>query len=59
MEVKVGDRVLTKKNHPCGSNEWEVIRTGADVKIRCVKCQRVVMLDIEDFKKRVKSIKSN
>lgn len=55
----MGDRVLTKKNHPCGSNEWEVIRTGADVKIRCVKCQRVVMLDIEDFKKRVKSIKSN
>ena len=35
-EIRLGDVVQTKKNHPCGSNTWTVIRTGADIKIRCM-----------------------
>ena len=52
MDVKraeVGDIVVMKKPHPCGGNLWEVVRTGADVKIKCLKCGRVVMLDLLTF----------
>lgn len=37
MEYKVGDIVKTKKQHPCGSNEWEIIRVGLDFKLKCVR----------------------
>jgi hypothetical protein len=45
-----------KKGHPCGANEWEIIRLGADVKIKCVNCGRVVMISRIDFNKKVKKI---
>lgn len=46
-----GDVVQTRKPHPCGSNQWTIIRTGADVKIKCLKCARIVMLDRAEFVK--------
>lgn len=49
-----GDIVETKKQHPCGGKTWEVLRTGADIKMKCLKCQRIVMLDRERFEKSVK-----
>ncbi len=55
-EVRVGDVVLTKKPHPCGSSEWTVTRIGADIKIRCDGCSRVVMMDRETFLKRRKKL---
>ncbi len=55
-EVRIGDVVLTKKPHPCGSSEWTVTRIGADIKIRCSGCGRVVMLDRETFLKRRKKL---
>ena len=45
-----------RKAHPCGSNSWVIVRTGADVKIRCQGCGRTVMLDRAEFEKRVKKI---
>lgn len=45
----LGDHITMKKPHACGANEWVVTRTGADVKIKCVQCGRVVMLDRGDF----------
>lgn len=51
---ELGDRVVMRKPHACGTNEWVVVRTGADVKIRCCSCNRVVMLDRGDFLKRAK-----
>ncbi|MBF7096071.1 DUF951 domain-containing protein [Alkalibacter mobilis] len=56
MEINVGDRVETKKKHPCGSSVWTVIRTGMDYKIKCDGCGRIVMLDREKFLKRIKRI---
>ncbi len=59
MDVKrarVGDIVIMKKPHPCGENRWEVVRTGADVKIKCLKCGRVVMLDLLTFEKSLKKV---
>ena len=59
MDVKraeVGDIVVMKKSHPCGGNLWEVVRTGADVKIKCLKCGRVVMLDLLTVGKSLKKV---
>ena len=56
MKFSIGDKVITRKNHPCGGNEWLVVRTGADVKIKCLKCGRVVMLDLLTFGKSLKKV---
>ncbi len=56
MKVNIGDKIITKKAHPCGSSEWTVIRVGADIKIKCLGCGRVVMLTVLDFNKRLKKI---
>ena len=55
-EIRLGDVVQMKKTHPCGSSEWTVTRTGADIKIRCSGCGRIVMMDREDFLKRRKKL---
>ncbi len=52
----VGDTVVMRKPHACGSNEWTITRTGADVKIKCNKCGRVVMLDRADFIRSAKKL---
>lgn len=52
----VGDIIETKKKHPCGNSQWEVTRVGADMKMKCLKCGRIVMLDRESFEKRVKRV---
>lgn len=54
----IGSMVVMKKGHPCGENLWEIIRLGADLKIKCAKCGRMVMIPrIEFNKKMVKVIK--
>lgn len=57
MTVNLGNIVTTKKPHPCGCNEFEVVRTGADYKLKCLKCGRVVMFDADKLGKSVKKIK--
>lgn len=56
MEYGMGDKVQTKKGHPCGSDTWTIVRMGMDIKIRCTGCGRVVMLSREKFEKRIKKI---
>ncbi len=58
MEHKflVGDIVEMKKQHPCGSKEWEVTRVGADFKIKCLGCEHQVMLPRTKFEKNVKKV---
>ncbi len=59
MEEKnysIGTIVEMKKTHPCGDNKWEIIRLGADIKIKCVKCGRVVMIPRIEFNKKIKKI---
>ena len=55
-ELLLGDRVKMRKTHPCGSDLWTVIRVGADIKIRCEGCGRIVMMDRADFVKRMKKV---
>ena len=54
--ILIGDVIQTRKPHPCGGSVWTVTRTGADIKIRCEGCGRVVMLDRPDFEKRVRKV---
>lgn len=52
----LGDIVEMKKQHPCGCNDFEVIRLGADIKIKCTKCERIVMIPRSKFIKSAKKI---
>jgi hypothetical protein len=58
MDIRLKDLVKMRKPHPCGSDEWTVIRVGADIKIRCSGCGRIVMLERPIFEKRLKKILS-
>ena len=53
MEVELGDVVRLRKRHPCGGYEWQVVRVGADIGIKCLKCQRRVLLGRSVFERRV------
>ena len=55
-EFSIGQRVVMRKPHACGANEWEITRTGADVKIKCLRCGRTVMLDRGDFMRAAKTL---
>lgn len=55
-EYKLGSIVMMKKNHPCGENKWEITRLGADIKIKCLKCDRSIMLPRIEFNKKIKKI---
>ena len=58
MKYNLGDIVVMKKNHPCG-NKFEIVRVGADIKIRCVNCSRVIMLSRIDFNKGIRKVIGN
>lgn len=47
MEYNIGDKVRTKKIHPCGSKEWELTRVGVDFKLKCLGCDHVIVLPRE------------
>ncbi len=59
MKYNLGDIVVMKKNHPCGNNKFEIVRVGADIKIRCVNCSRVIMLSRIDFNKEIRKVIGN
>lgn len=49
---KVGDRITLKKKHPCGGSDWEVYRIGADIGMKCLTCERRMMLTRRDAERR-------
>ncbi len=55
-EYQLGSIVMMKKQHPCGFNEWEIMRVGADIKIRCCHCNRSIMLPRVEFNKKIKKV---
>ena len=57
LKYELGTKVVMKKQHPCGSNEWEITRLGADIKIKCLNCGRIVMMPRVEFNKKLKKIK--
>ena len=55
-EYKLGSVVVMKKQHPCGTNEFEITRVGADIKIKCCNCERCIMLPRIEFNKKIKKV---
>jgi hypothetical protein len=55
-DYKLGSIVTMKKEHPCGTNEWEIIRVGADIKIKCRKCGRTIMMPRIEFNRKLKKV---
>ncbi|MDR2660522.1 MAG: DUF951 domain-containing protein [Lactobacillaceae bacterium] len=56
FKYELGTIIETKKPHVCGGYNWEIIRMGADIKLQCQKCNRVIMLSRSDLEKRIKKI---
>lgn len=56
MDIKVGDVLQMKKNHPCGCRDWQVLRVGMDFRLRCLGCGHEVMLPRVKAEKNIKKI---
>ena len=56
MEIQVGDVLKLKKQHPCGGREWEVLRIGADFRLKCQGCGHQIMIARKLVEKNVKEI---
>lgn len=56
--ILTGDVIQTRKPHPCGGDVWTVLRTGADIRIRCNTCGRLVLMDRDTFLRRCKMLVS-
>ncbi|MGI6392949.1 MAG: DUF951 domain-containing protein [Candidatus Izemoplasmatales bacterium] len=56
QDIRLGDVVVLKKGHPCGENKWQIIRFGADCKIKCLGCGRIVLIDRPTLKKKIKKV---
>ena len=56
MDVRVGDVLELKKEHPCGSKRWQVLRVGMDFKLRCEGCGHELMLPRSKAEKNIKKI---
>lgn len=52
----LGDIVEMKKAHACQANRWEIVRMGADIKVKCLNCQHIVMLPRREFEKKMKRV---
>jgi len=59
MKYNLGNLVVMKKGHPCGENKWEIIRMGVDIKLKCVKCGRTIMMDRLEFERKLKKVVEN
>ncbi len=56
MDIRVGDVLKMKKAHPCGSQEWEVLRVGMDFKMRCMGCGHEVMLPRSKAERNIRKV---
>jgi len=56
LEVQVGDIIKLKKQHPCGSKEWEVLRIGADFRLKCRGCGHQIMIARKLVEKNIREI---
>ncbi len=56
MDIQVGDIVKMKKAHPCGSSEWEVLRTGIDFRLKCRGCGHMIMIPRTQAEKNIKDV---
>ena len=55
-KINLNSKVIMKKGHPCGTNLWEVVSLGADIKLKCTNCNRIVLLSRVEFNKKLKKV---
>ena len=55
-DFSLNDIVEMKKQHPCGTNRWKIIRMGMDVRIKCLGCERSIMIPRKEFTKKLKKV---
>ncbi len=55
-QFSLNDIVEMKKQHPCGENRWRIIRMGMDIRIKCLGCDRSVLIPRNEFQKKLKKI---
>ena len=56
MDIRLNDILVMKKAHPCGSNRWQVLRTGADFRLRCMGCDHELMTPRFKAEKNIRSV---
>ena len=56
-DYSIGSLLVLKKGHPCGENLWEVVKLGADIRLKCTKCGRLVIIPRLELNKKIKKIK--
>ena len=56
MDIRLNDILTMKKQHPCGSNTWRVLRTGADFRLKCLGCGHEVMLPRRNAEKNIRAV---
>lgn len=57
VPLKLGNVLELKKPHACGANRWEVVRLGQDIRLRCLGCERLVLLPRSTLERRIRKIK--
>lgn len=55
MKYELGGKIKTKKPHACGCFDWEIVRVGADIKLKCEKCARCIFVTVDKLDKMTKS----
>lgn len=56
LELRLGDRLRLRREHPCGSREWSVVRLGADIGLVCARCGHRILMDRLDVERRVVAV---
>lgn len=56
-KYEVGDVARLKKKHPCGSFEWEILRVGADFRLKCVGCGHQIMIERKMVERNTKELR--
>ena len=56
MDIRIGDIITLKKQHPCGSKDWQVLRVGADFRLKCLGCDHQIMISRSQAEKNIRNI---
>lgn len=59
MDIQIGDIVTLKKQHPCGSKEWAVLRVGMDFRLKCMGCEHQIMIPRKQVEKNIRKVNSD
>lgn len=56
MKLEIGDKITTRKNHPCGGNTFELTRVGMDIRMKCETCGKEIWIERPELERRIKKL---